>query len=108
MITPCIFSELLRTSAHPLFCIGVAYYACRLRHTINLDWKADCGPANAATTVNLKIIEEDTWFDDVVVNRVLTIPRWVPHVDIVHHPAPSFPSHSMHPFRRLLSLRPSR
>lgn len=65
----------------PVFCIGVAYYACHLRHTINLDWKADCGPANAATTVNLKIIEEDCgpghWLDadDVVVDRVLTIPR---------------------------------
>eukprot|EP00729_Bicosta_minor_P010330 gene10330-3458_t len=51
-------------------------------HTINLDWKAACGPANAATTVNLKIIEEDKgpddWFDpdDVLVDRVLTIPRF--------------------------------
>ena len=65
----------------PFFCIGVAYHACHLRHTIDLDWKAACGPANAATKVNLKIIEEDCgpghWWDpdDLVVDRVLTIPR---------------------------------
>eukprot|EP00729_Bicosta_minor_P023161 gene23161-20472_t len=48
--------------------------ASQKTHTINLDWKAGCGPANAETTVNLKIEEDDWWDKDVVVNHALTIP----------------------------------